>query len=315
MMEINPLSTWEDCPKAKELLMVWNSFIEKFGMRGVEEFELSKPHWIENPEPIFESMRNIVRLNSPNPQTKTSDASKNSIALLILEFQNKSNFWESIYLKRLLKYYHRLIPYRENLKYGVITYFFLLRQAFLRLGELFYNKNLLEKPEDIFFVEQSEICDKNIEKKELLKTILLRKEKYQEYSSLPASDFWVQTEDGEIALNNSETSHKNYLQGNACSPGIVTGKAYILNPYDKSENIPPDCILVADSIDPGQTIYFINIKGLITELGGLLSHGAIVAREFGLPAVTGIKKATQIIKNGQEIIVDGHTGKIYLLDL
>ena len=310
--EKNPLQTWQNCPDAKELIRFWNSFIKKFGMRGLEEFELSQPHWVENPVLIFDNIRNIIKLNSPPPQTKTSDFIKKRAAEILLEVQNKSSFLDFLYLKRLIKYYNRLVPYRENLKYGVVTYFYLLRQAYLKLGKQLYHKKILEKPEDIFFAEQSEIFNKNILEKNFLKTIAFRKEKHQKYSSLPAPDFWVQTEDGETALNNLEINQTDTIQGIACSPGVVTAKAYLLNSKDNSGNIPPDCILVADSIDPGQTIHFINIKGLITEFGGLLSHGAIVAREFGLPAVTGITRATKIIKNGQEIVLDGYTGKIYL---
>ena len=104
----------------------------------------------------------------------------------------------------------------------------------------------------------------------------------------------------------------NVLQGIGCSSGYITGPAYVLPSILEVRSVKPRHIIVAPSIDPGLTPLFVVATGLVTEVGGLLSHGATVAREYGLPAVVNVPHATKIIQMGQEITVDGFTGKIYL---
>ena len=105
----------------------------------------------------------------------------------------------------------------------------------------------------------------------------------------------------------------NVLQGIGCSLGQFTGPAFVLDSVLENVKVPPGHILVAPSIDPGLTPLFLTVSGLVTEIGGLLSHGATIAREYGLPAVVGVPSVTKIIKTGQRITVDGGTGKVYLI--
>ena len=100
------------------------------------------------------------------------------------------------------------------------------------------------------------------------------------------------------------------LTGLAVSAGVVTGRARVILRSDTSERIEPGEILIAPFTDPGWTPYFLPAAGLVTDMGGMLSHGSIVAREYGLPAVVNVERATLVIKTGMVVRVDGNKGEV-----
>ncbi len=104
----------------------------------------------------------------------------------------------------------------------------------------------------------------------------------------------------------------DYLEGIAVSPGIVRGPARVILRADENAQVLPGEILVAPFTDPGWTPYFIPAAGIVMDLGGQLSHGSIVAREYGIPAVVNVGPATRLIKTGQLIEVDGNRGRVRL---
>jgi pyruvate,water dikinase len=103
------------------------------------------------------------------------------------------------------------------------------------------------------------------------------------------------------------------LSGLAVSPGVVTGRARVIMRYSHDEQVQPGEILVAPFTDPGWTPYFLPAAGIVVDIGGMLSHGSIVAREYGKPAVVNVGPATKIIKTGQTIQVDGDAGKVRII--
>jgi pyruvate,water dikinase len=102
------------------------------------------------------------------------------------------------------------------------------------------------------------------------------------------------------------------LQGIGCSPGYAVGKARVIRDITMASHLQPGEILVAPSTDPGWTPLFLTAAAVVTDIGGFLSHGATVAREYGIPAVVNTKRASGLVKNGQVIIVDGSQGMVYL---
>jgi len=105
---------------------------------------------------------------------------------------------------------------------------------------------------------------------------------------------------------------KEKLEGTGCSQGIVTGRARVVFDPNECPDLKEGEILVAPVTDPGWTPLFVIAGGLVMELGGTLSHGVIIAREYGIPAVVGVENATKIVKTGQTITVDGNKGLVYI---
>ena len=140
-----------------------------------------------------------------------------------------------------------------------------------------------------------------------------RKKENSECAKNPCEDVLLYMGGRITPIELSRGKDLNVLQGIGCSMGQFTAPAYVLDSVLKDTKVPPGHILVAPSIEPGLTPLFLTVSGLVTEIGGLLSHGATVAREYGLPAVVGVANATKIIRTGQRITVDGGTGKIYLV--
>ncbi len=144
-----------------------------------------------------------------------------------------------------------------------------------------------------------------------------RKRERQQYAQTSAPDVWV-TMDGrcmplDLPAGRSEGRGGDaVLRGIGCNGGRVTGSACVLTSGEDEPTMGRDRILVLPSIDPGLTPLLLTAAGLVTELGGMLSHGATLAREFGLPAVVGVPHATRRIRNGQQITVDGFRGLVHL---
>lgn len=189
----------------------------------------------------------------------------------------------------------------------------------LSLGMILKRMSLLSDPKDIFFLRYEEIKrlthSSFAESGQTLSLVSARKKEHDQYRNDPLGDILVFSEGAMIPFALDKTDASGILQGIGCSLGQCTGKAHVVDSVLGTMSVPEGRILVAPSIDPGLTPLFLTAKGLVTEIGGVLSHGATVAREYGLPAVVGVQNATKLIKNGQTITVDGITGKVFLGNL
>ncbi len=207
-----------------------------------------------------------------------------------------------------------LIGYREYPKYGMIARYFIYKQALLKeAGRLVQTKVIHEK-EDIYYLSFEELREAVRTNKLDHGIIDKRKEEYRSYEKLAPPR--VITSDGEIITGRykREDLPAGAIAGLAVSSGIVEGRARVLSRMEDADLEDGD-ILVTSFTDPGWTPLFVSIKGLVTEVGGLMTHGAVIAREYGLPAVVGVENATKLIKDGQRIRVNGTDGFVELVHL
>ncbi|MFH1460526.1 MAG: PEP/pyruvate-binding domain-containing protein [Candidatus Omnitrophota bacterium] len=306
-------------PAARDIVKLWEEFIAQFGERSTQEFELAVAHWNENADFILQTIRDIIASDTQNPREKLQQQQlicNDVIQKTRLQIKEKCSYLDSWCFSRLLEFYKKGIPLRENLKYCVVTKFNLLRRIFLELGVILKNKSLLLDPNDIFFLEHEEVRQvfDNLSDSvmDINSLVILRKKQYnQNKNSFHADLFFLQN--GQVVPVATHLGEaENILCGIGCSHGQFTGPAYVLNSVLENVEVSSGHILVAPSIDPGLTPLFLTACGLVTEVGGMLSHGATVAREYGLPAVVGVSGATKLIKTGQIITVDGVTGRVYL---
>src|SRR5438128_24546 len=204
------------------------------------------------------------------------------------------------------------IGYREYPKYGMVSRYFVYKQALLQEAERLVQAHVLREKEDIFhlrFQELQDVVRTNQVDDQLIRE---RKEAFRSYQALTPPR--VLASDGEVIAGayRRDDLPAGALVGLPVSAGTIEGRARVI--LDMAEaDLEPGDILVTAYTDPGWTALFVAIKGLVTEVGGLMTHGAVIAREYGLPAGVGIEQATQLIQAGQWIGVQGADGYIEIL--
>ena len=211
--------------------------------------------------------------------------------------------------KRMIDLVRNFAGYREYPKYGIVNRYFIYKQALLKEAERLVQANVVHEKEDIFYLHFEELREVVNTHKLDYGIISKRKEDFKLYEKLTPPR--VITSDGEIIAGKYKRQHlpAEAIAGLAVSSGIIEGRARVILNMEDAE-IEDGDILVTSFTDPSWTPLFVSIKGLVTEVGGLMTHGAVIAREYGLPAVVGVENATRLIKDGQRIRVNGTDGYI-----
>lgn len=213
----------------------------------------------------------------------------------------------------MIRLLRNLAGYREYPKYGNVSRYFIYKQALLREAEKLVQLQVLHETTDIYYLTLEEL-------REALGThgvdytlIRTRKNDFTQFEKLAPPR--IMTSDGEIITGAYKREHlpAGAMAGLAVSSGTVEGRARVILNMEAADLEPGD-ILVTTFTDPSWTPLFVSIKGLVTEVGGLMTHGAVIAREYGLPAVVGVENATKLIRDGQRIRVNGTDGYVELLD-
>jgi pyruvate,water dikinase len=204
------------------------------------------------------------------------------------------------------------IGYREYPKYGMVSRYFVYKQALLEEAGRLVQARVLREEEDIFsltFQEFQDVVRTNNADDQLISQ---RKDAFRSYQALTPPR--VLTSDGEVVAGayRRDDVPTGALVGLPVSAGAIEGRARVI--LDMAEaDLEPGDILVTAYTDPSWTPVFVSIGGLVTEVGGLMTHGAVIAREYGLPAVVGVEHATRLIRDGQRIRVNGTDGYVELL--
>jgi pyruvate,water dikinase len=204
------------------------------------------------------------------------------------------------------------IGYREYPKYGMVSRYFVYKQALLEEAERLVQGQVLREKEDIFYLAFSELHDVVRTNQVDDQLIRQRKDAFRSYQALAPPR--VLTSDGEVVAGayRRDDVPTGALVGLPVSAGTIEGRARIIMDMAQA-NLEAGDILVTSYTDPSWTPLFVAINGLVTEVGGLMTHGAVIAREYGLPAVVGVEKATQLIQDGQRIRVHGTEGYVEIL--
>jgi pyruvate,water dikinase len=204
------------------------------------------------------------------------------------------------------------IGYREYPKYGKVSRTFLYKQALLEEAERLVRAHVLREKEDIFYLTFQELHDVVRTNRVDDQLIRERKDAFQSYVALTPPR--VLTSDGEAIAGRYRRDDipDGALVGLPVSAGIVEGRARVVSRLEEAKLEPGD-ILVTAYTDPSWTPLFVAITGLVTEVGGIMTHGAVIAREYGLPAVVGVEHATRLIRDGQRIRVHGTDGHVEVL--
>lgn len=293
------------------------SYLDRYGMRCVGEIDITRPRWRERPTTLVPVILDNVRIFEPGAaerrfeqgRQKAQEKEQDVLSRLRTLPDGDRKAEET---KRMIDRVRTFIGYREYPKYGIVSRYFVYKQALMREAERLVQAGVLSEKEDIFSLTFQELNDVVRSNKVDEQLIRQRKEAFQSYHALTPPR--VLTSDGEAVTGayRRDDVPEGALVGLPVSAGTVEGRARVI--LDMAEaDLEAGDILVTTFTDPSWSPLFVGIAGLVTEVGGLMTHGAVIAREYGLPAVVGVERATRLIRDGQRIRVHGTDGYIEIL--
>jgi pyruvate,water dikinase len=293
------------------------AYLEKYGMRCVGEIDITRPRWSEHPTSlvplILGNVKNFERgAGKLRFEEGRQKAAKRERELLGRLRTLPDGVRKAEDAKRMIDRLRTFIGYREYPKYGMVSRYFLYKQALLEEAARLVSAGVLRESKDIFYLRFQELQDVVRTNRSDDQLIQQRKDAFRSYQAL--TPFRVLTSDGEgiSGTNRRDDLPADALVGLPVSAGIIEGRARVILDPAKAFLEAGD-ILVTVYTDPSWTPAFVAIKGLVTEVGGLMTHGAVIAREYGLPAVVGVEHATRLIRDGQRIRVNGTGGYVEIL--
>ncbi|WP_163856591.1 phosphoenolpyruvate synthase [Paenibacillus elgii] len=293
------------------------AYLNKYGMRCAGEIDITRTRWSEKPITLVPMILSNIKNFEPNAGKRKfeqgrQEALKKEQELLDRLKQLPDGEQKAKETKRMIDLVRNLIGYREYPKYGYINRYFVYKKALLKEAEQLVQAGVVREKEDIYYLTFEELHEAVRTNKLDYKIIGKRKDEYKLYEKLTPPR--VITSDGEIIAGKykRENLPAEAIVGLAVSSGVIEGRARVILTMEDADLEDGD-ILVTAFTDPSWTPLFVSIKGLVTEVGGLMTHGAVIAREYGLPAVVGVENATKLIKDGQRIRVNGTEGYIEIL--
>lgn len=294
-----------------------NGYLNKYGMRCNGEIDITKTRWSEKPITLVPMILGNIRNFEPNASKRKFEQGRQEALIkeqeLLDRLKSLPDGEQKVKeTKRMIDLIRNFIGYREYPKYGMINRYFVYKQALMKEAERLVQTGVIYGKEDIYDLTFEELHEAVRTNKLDTRIISKRKDEYKLYEKLTPPR--VITSDGEIIVGKykRENLPTEAIVGLPVSSGIIEGRARVILNMEDADLEDGD-ILVTSFTDPSWTPLFVSIKGLVTEVGGLMTHGAVIAREYGLPAVVGVENATKLIKDGQRIRVHGTEGYIEIL--
>ncbi|ASR34484.1 phosphoenolpyruvate synthase [Prauserella marina] len=293
-------------------------FLTDYGMRCPGEIDITRTRWSERPSMLVPMILGNVANFEPGESKRRfelglEEARRKEQELLTRLRAVPDGEDKAERTKRMIDRIRTFAGYREYPKYSMISRYFCYKRALLREARRLVEAGVLRAEEDVFYLKFQEFHDIARTGKADGALIEERGAAFRSYEALMPPR--VVTSDGEVIVGEyrHEDLPEGALAGLPVSAGVVEGRARVVVDMAKADLRKGD-ILVTSFTDPSWTPLFVAVDGLVTELGGLMTHGAVIAREYGLPAVVGVARATRSIKDGQRIQVNGTEGYVRILD-
>jgi pyruvate,water dikinase len=306
-------------PGGDQFLHNWDEFMMEHGHHCYGEMEMFNPRWCETPNYILFLVRGyITGGDEADPIEKRHDRAQQRKQLVQQSRERLINPIKRFIFNYFLDRAMRGAALRENWKSEGVRYMTLFRRSLMELDQRLNNRGVLENQDDIFFLklEELEPVAQNKADFDFKKIIVQRRAEYEKNKSVTPPKVVIGKFDHDDYTPDAVDTNAEVLNGLAVSSGVVTGKARVILRADTDEQVLPGEILVAPFTDPGWTPCFVPAAAIVMDQGGLLSqlsHGSIIAREYGIPAVVNVGPATKIIKTGQTIQVDANRGVVRIL--
>jgi pyruvate,water dikinase len=301
-------------PEARDAI---RAYLDRYGMRCVGEIDITRPRWSERPTTLVPLILADVANFEPGAGPRRFEEGRQEA------LEKEHDVLESVRAlpdgeakaeetKRMIDRLRTFMGYREYPKYGMVSRYFVYKQALLGEAGRLVLAGVLQEKEDIFFLRFPELHDvvrTNQVDDELIRR---RKDAFASYRALTPPRVLTSEGEGIAGSYRRDDLPAGALVGLPVSAGTVEGRARVILDMADADLEPGD-ILVTAYTDPSWSPLFVAATGLVTEVGGLMTHGAVIAREYGLPAVVGVEHATQLIEDGQRIRLNGTDGTIELL--
>lgn len=304
-------------------------FMDRYGMRGLAEIDFGRPRWREQPAQVMQMVQNYLRIDDPTMAPDAvfgrGEAAAQATVDRLAAAARRSGllgFLKARLVRGMAYRARALSGLRESPKFMIIRLFGIARSGILAMGESLAGAGVLAQRDDIFFLRMAELrrlADTplaQIDKTTWRSLIAQRRQAYnrelgrRQVPRVLLSDGTAFYDGFDGGSDGGES--EGILRGSPVSAGVVEGDVRVVfDPY--TAHLLPGEILVCPGTDPAWTPLFLSAGGLVMEVGGLMTHGSVVAREYGIPAVVGVDRATERLQTGQRIRVDGSSGRIEVL--
>jgi pyruvate,water dikinase len=311
---LDALATLDGGAQARDALL---AFLGQYGMRCVGEIDITRPRWSERPTTLLPLILGNVKNFEPGAGRRRfeqglREAWEKERELLERLRALPGGERKARETKRMIDRVRTFIGYREYPKYFIVSRYFVYKRALLEEAERLVRTGVLRDEEDVFFLTFQELHDVVRTNRADDQLISRRRDAFRCHQALTPPR--VLTSEGEVVAGayRREDVPPGALVGLPVSGGTIEGRARVILDMAQAELEPGD-ILVTAYTDPSWSPAFVAVAGLVTEVGGLMTHGAVIAREYGLPAVVGVEHATRLIRDGQRIRVHGTEGYVEIL--
>jgi rifampicin phosphotransferase len=293
------------------------AFLDRYGMRCVGEIDITRPRWTERPTTLVPVILGNIKNFQPGAGQRRfeqglQEARRKERDVLARVGALPEGAHKAEETKRNIDRVRTFIGYREYPKYGMVSRYFVYKQALLEEADRLVQAHVLREKEDIFYLTLHELGD--VERTKQVDDQLVRQRKDAFIANQALTPPRALTSDGEAVAGTYGRVDvpAGALGGLPVSAGTIEGRARVIMEMSDADLEAGD-ILVTAYTDPSWTPVFVAILGLVTEVGGQMTHGAVIAREYGLPAVVGVEHATRLIRDGQWIRVNGTDGYVEIL--
>jgi len=289
-------------------------FMARYGFRGLAEIDLGRPRWRENPAHIMQLVQNYARITDPAQApdavfSRGAAAAESAIGQIVQAIRHPVKRQLARFLAGRMR---RLAGLREFPKFMLIRLMGIIRESMLRSGRELAEAGVLAQADDIFFLHYEQLHALARGERGDWRGSVARNRQAYARELLRKQAPRILLNDGRAFYEGMGATHAgdaDALTGSPVSPGMVEGVVHVvLDP--RTARLAPGEILVCPGTDPAWTPLFLSAGGLVMEVGGLMTHGSVVAREYGIPAVVGVHEATTRLKTGQRVRVDGATGRV-----
>ncbi|QSO48556.1 phosphoenolpyruvate synthase [Alicyclobacillus mengziensis] len=294
------------------------NYLKKYGVRGPGEIDITRPRWSERPTMLIPFIVNNIKNFEAGSHSvlfdqKKQEADQKGQELISRLEKLRDGRQKAEKTKKKISVMRNFIGFREYPKYAMMQRFYVYKQALKKEAARLTQEGVIQEPEDIDYLTFEELREVAATNRLDYDIVTKRKADYEVFEKLTPPR--LMTSDGEIITGEYDTADvpKGALIGVPVSAGVIEGRARILLKLEEA-HIEEGDILVTAFTDPSWTPLFVSIKGLVAEVGGMMTHGAVVAREYGLPAVVSVESATSLIRDGQRIRVNGTKGYVEILE-
>jgi phosphoenolpyruvate synthase/pyruvate phosphate dikinase len=293
------------------------AYLDRYGMRCVGEIDITRPRWRERPTTLVPVILDNIKLFEPGAAQRRFEQGRQTAHTKEQDVLSRlralpDGEQKAAETKRMIDRVRTFIGYREYPKYNIVSRYFVYKQALLEEAERLMQANVLPEKEDIFYLTFQELHDVVRTNQVDDQLIQQRKDAFRSYHALRPPRVLTSDCEAIAGAYRRDDMPTGALIGLPVSAGTVEGRARVILDMARADLEAGD-ILVTAHTDPSWSPLFVAITGLVTEVGGLMTHGAVIAREYGLPAVVGVVDATRLIRDGQRIRVHGTDGYVEIL--